>query len=117
MSYQQLKDCRDLERLAQELNFVLRQSRGEIQLGCREIQPQDDPTGQTVVPYSSWFPLETDAYITHGTVNELLMFLKGVQFMKTHLEIHLGLQKTVERRRKSRIQNFQHNATLKKLSQ
>ena len=116
MSYQQLKDCRDLERLAQELNFVLYQSRGEIQLGCREIQPQDDPTGQTVVPYSSWIPLNTDTAIMYGTVTELLMFLKGVQFMKTHVEIHLGLQKQVERTRKRQIQNLQHNATFNKLS-
>jgi hypothetical protein len=117
MSYQQLKDCRDLERLAQELNFELHLGQGQILLRCREIQPQDDPTGQTVVPYSSWLPLGTNRLIMYGNVTELLMFLKGVEFMKTHVEVHLGLREQVEQVQQRQIQNLQHNATFNKLSQ
>lgn len=117
MSAQQLIECRDLERLAQELNFELHLGQGRILLRCREIQPQDDPTGQTVIPYSSWLPLGTNSTIIYGTVTELLMFLRGVQFMKNHVEVHLGLQKQVEQVQQRQIQNFQHNATFRKLSE
>lgn len=116
MSYQQLTECRELERLAQELNFELHPGQGEILLRCREIQPQDDPTGQTVVPYSSWLPLAANKSIMYGTVTELLMFLKGVLFMKTHVETHLGMHKAVQRVQQRQIQNLQHNATFNKLS-
>lgn len=117
MSYQRLTECRELERLAQELNFELHPGQGEILLRCREIQPQDDPTGQTVVPYSSWFPVNTDTAIMYGTVTELLIFLKGVLFMKTHVENHLGMHKAVQRVQQRQIQNLQHNAIFNKLSQ
>jgi hypothetical protein len=53
----------------------------------------------------------------YGNVTELLMFLKGVEFMKTHVEVHLGLREQVEQVQQRQIQNLQHNATFNKLSQ
>lgn len=117
MSWSQLHNCRELERLAQELNFVLHPFQGEILLKCREIRPEDDPTGQTVIPYNSWLPFDDRSIVMHGSVSDLLMFLQGVQFMKTHVETHLGMRKQVEQVRQRQIQNLQQNATFQKLSE
>lgn len=118
MSCHQLIECRELERLAKELNFILDISSvtRDILLRCREFTPSEDPTGKTVVPHTAWLPYGSRSAIISGSVSELLMFLRGVQFMKTHVEIHLGLQKQVERVQQRQIQNLQHNATFNKLS-
>ena len=117
MSYQQLQECRELDRLAAELGFELYPAQGEILLRCRKVHPDDDPTGQTVVSYNVWTPYCGTPDVMFGSVSEVLSFLRGIQFMKTHVETHLGMKKQLEQTRRKMIQNLQHNATFNKLSQ
>lgn len=119
MSFRQLIECRDLERLAKELNFVLDSSNvtSDILLRCREFTPSEDLTGQTVVPHTAWLPYGSRSAIVSGSVSEILMFLRGVQFMKTYAENHLRLKKQMEKTQKKYLENLQHSATMKKISE
>ena len=117
MSYRQLIECRELEKLAKELNFILDPSTDEIVLRCREFAPSEDPTGQTVVPHNAWLPYDSRCAIVRGSVSELLMFLRGVQFMKTYTETHLKLKNQMKKTQQKYLENLQHRATLKKLSE
>lgn len=116
MSYRQLLECRELEKLAQELNFVLHPGQGEILVRCREVLPEDDPTGQTIVPHSAWEPFSTQASIMYGNVSEVLSFLQGVKFMKTYVETHLGLKKQVQNVQEKHKKNLQHNTTIRAIT-
>lgn len=119
MSCHQLIECRELERLAKELNFILDISSvtRDILLRCREFTPNEDPTGQTVVPHTAWLPYGSRSAIISGSVSELLMFLRGVQFMKDYAEKHLKLKKQMEKTQQKYLENLQYNATMKKISE
>jgi hypothetical protein len=117
MSYQQLRECRELERLAHKLNFVLNSAvENQIALVPQVIKPADDPTGQTVVPHTAWMPYSAQAAIMYGTVNEVLMFLRGVEFAKTYTEQYLNLGKQVQRAQDKMVKQFQHDATIKAIT-
>jgi hypothetical protein len=113
MSYQQLQQCRELDRLANELGFDLsRFNTNDIELKCREFSVDQDSSGQAVIPYTAWTPYSHRTAIAIGSVSELSMFLLGVQFMKNYVEKILRLEQQVQKAQSKLFQKVQQQVTV-----